>query len=78
VNLHTTYGDVELPRSSGRVPEIRRAAEDGELHSNVPGLEILEDRSRSRRAWTGTLGLSTHAVSVETSYGDIHLEPVES
>ena len=28
--------------------------------------------------WPGALGSSTHTVTVETSYGDIHLGPAES
>jgi len=78
VSLQTTYGDVELRVPPGASLRFEGRAKDGELHSNVPGLEILEDRQGAGRAWTGALGSSTHAVTVDTSYGDIHLEPVES
>lgn len=78
VTLQTTYGDVELRVPPGASLRFEGRAEDGELHSNVAGLEIVEDRRGAERAWRGALGSSTHAVSVETSYGDIHLEPVES
>jgi len=78
VSLQTTYGGVVLrvPRDASLRFEGR--AKDGELHSNVPGLSIVEDGRGADRAWTGALGSSTHAVTVETSYGDIRLEPVES
>ncbi len=78
VSLQTTYGDVELRIPPGASLRFEGSAEDGELHSNVPGLEVLEERRGAGRAWTGALGSSTHAVTVETSYGDIRLEPVES
>jgi DUF4097 and DUF4098 domain-containing protein YvlB len=78
VTLKTTYGDVELRLPPGASLKFEGRADDGELHSDVPGLEIVEDRRGSDRAWTGALGSSTHAVSVETSYGDIRLGPVES
>jgi DUF4097 and DUF4098 domain-containing protein YvlB len=78
VSLQTTYGDVELRVPPGASLKFEGRAEDGELRSNVPGLEIVEDRRGAGRAWRGALGSSTHTVTVETSYGDIHLEPVES
>jgi hypothetical protein len=78
VSLQTTYGDVELRLPADASLRFEGRADDGELHSNVPGLEVLEDHRGAGRTWTGALGSSTHAVTVETSYGDIHLEPVES
>jgi len=78
VRLQTTYGDVVLRVPPGASLKFEGRAKDGELRSNVPGLEIVEDRRGAERTWRGALGSSTHAVSVETSYGDIHLEPVES
>jgi DUF4097 and DUF4098 domain-containing protein YvlB len=78
VSLQTTYGDVELRLPRGASLRFEGRARDGELRSNVPGLEILEDRRGTERAWSGSLGSSTHAITVETSYGDILLEPVES
>ncbi len=78
VSLQTTYGDVELRLPPDASLRFEGRTEDGELHANVPGLEVLEDRRGDGRAWTGALGSSTHTVKVETSYGDIRLEPVES
>jgi hypothetical protein len=43
-----------------------------------PDLRIAEERRGAQRLFRGALGSSTHKVQVETSYGDIHLEPVES
>jgi DUF4097 and DUF4098 domain-containing protein YvlB len=81
VSLQTTYGDVELRVSPGASLKFEGSAKDGELDATVPGLEILEDRrgkERPERTWTGSLGSATHTVTVETSYGDIHLGPAES
>ncbi len=78
VSLQTTYGDVELRVPAGASLRFEGRARDGELRSNLPGLDIREQRVEGRRAWTGSLGSSTHAVTVETSYGDILLEPEET
>ena len=78
VSLQTTYGGVVLRVPPDASLRFEGRAKDGELHSNIPGLSIVEDGRGADRAWTGALGSSTHAVTVETSYGDIHLEPVES
>jgi len=84
VSLKTTYGDVELRVPEGASLRFEGRAKDGELDATVPGLDILEDRGgkagrkRPERTWTGSLGSSTHTVTVETSYGDIHLGSAES
>jgi Putative adhesin len=78
VILKTTYGDVELRLPRGASLSFEGLSEDGELHSSFPELEIAEDRRGAQRLFRGTLGSSTHSVKVETSYGDIRLEPVES
>ncbi len=78
VILKTTYGDVELRLPRGASLSFEGLSEDGELHSGFPELEIAEDRRGAQRLFRGALGSSTHAIQVETSFGDIHLEPAES
>jgi DUF4097 and DUF4098 domain-containing protein YvlB len=78
VSLKTTYGDVELSLPRGASLSFEGLSQDGELHSSIPDLEIAEERRGAQRVFRGALGSSTHKIQVETSYGDIHLEPSES
>jgi DUF4097 and DUF4098 domain-containing protein YvlB len=78
VTLKTTYGDVELYLPRGASLSFEGQSEDGEIHSGFPDLQIAEERRGGQRLFRGALGSSTHKIQVETSYGDIHLEPAES
>jgi DUF4097 and DUF4098 domain-containing protein YvlB len=78
VTLKTTYGDVELYLPRGASLSFEGQSEDGEIHSGFPDLQIAEERRGGQRLFRGALGSSTHRIQVETSYGDIHLEPAES
>jgi DUF4097 and DUF4098 domain-containing protein YvlB len=77
VSVTTTYGDVELRIPGNASLRFEGRAKDGELESNLPGLEIREERREAGRAWTGSLGSSTHAVTIDTTYGNIRLEGEE-
>jgi DUF4097 and DUF4098 domain-containing protein YvlB len=78
VSLETTYGDVALRLPASASMRFEGRAKDGELRSNVPGLEIREERREDESTWTGASGSATHSVRVETSYGNILLEPEET
>jgi hypothetical protein len=78
VSLQTTYGDVELRFPSGASMNFEARIEDGEMKSSFPGLELHQGTRGPSRVWTGALAPSTHAVTVETRYGDIVLEPEAS
>ncbi len=78
VTLKTTYGDIELHLPRGASLSFEGLSEDGDFHSSLPDLEIAEGRRGEQRLFQGALGSSTYKVQVETSYGDINLEPSES
>jgi DUF4097 and DUF4098 domain-containing protein YvlB len=74
VSLETTYGDVEMdlpPDSSARI--VARTG-DGDLDSEVEGLDLQEGSDGSGRKWEGTLGSGSHSVTLATSHGDIRLK----
>jgi len=75
VSLKTTYGDVEIRIPSAASMQFDGRTQDGELHSSFPSLELREEKRGAERFWTGAIGASTHTVTVETSFGDILLEP---
>ena len=78
VMLKTTYGDVELKLPRGASLSFEGLSEDGELQSSFPDLEITEEHRGAQSVFRGALGASPHKIQVETSFGDIHLEPSES
>jgi DUF4097 and DUF4098 domain-containing protein YvlB len=78
VTLKTTYGDVELKLPRGASLSFEGLSEDGELQSSFPDLEIAEEHRGAQSVFRGALGSAPHKIQVETSYGDIHLEPSES
>jgi DUF4097 and DUF4098 domain-containing protein YvlB len=75
VTLQTTYGDVELRIPRGASIRVEARARDGELRSRVAGLDLKQEGGESERSWRGALGTAEHVVAVETSYGNVLLEP---
>ena len=76
VTLVTTYGDVRLALPENAGAQLTAATEDGSIESALSAVEPEEVGSSSRRELRTTLGDGTHAVSVQTSYGDISLPKV--
>ena len=69
----TTYGDIEMdlpPDASARI--VARTG-DGDLDSEVEGLDLQAGSDGSERKWEGTLGSGSHSVTLATSHGDIRL-----
>jgi DUF4097 and DUF4098 domain-containing protein YvlB len=73
VSLETTYGDVELELPPDASARILGRTRDGEMRSEVSGLDMEETPDGSGRKWEGTLGSGSHSVTLATSHGDIRL-----
>jgi DUF4097 and DUF4098 domain-containing protein YvlB len=73
ISLESTYGDVELDLPPDASARIVGRSRDGDLQSEVEGLELEEASDGSGRKWEGTLGSGSHSVTLATSHGDIRL-----
>jgi DUF4097 and DUF4098 domain-containing protein YvlB len=73
VTLETTYGDIELDLPSDASARILARTRDGEMRSEVSGLDLEEAPDGSGRRWEGSLGSGSHQVTLVTSHGDIRL-----
>jgi Toastrack DUF4097 len=78
VSLETSYGAVDLRLPQDAAIRLRASTKDGEVASRVPGLELVAETQTDGERFRGTLGAGTYEVTVDTSYGDVHIGVPES